>query len=167
MAYKRNVKPQETDASRYGARLALLRGIYHVAFWKGDRRVRLSLRTKDKAEALERLAAWKRPAPSPAATTMIYFVQAQCPHAFIKIGIARDVEYRLRQIQALCPYEVRLLATMRGGVADEAQLHIRFRAQHVRGEWFRPSAELLRLIAENRKWSVPAPCDPLEATAAA
>lgn len=78
---------------------------------------------------------------------LIYFVQAGNGGP-IKIGrTSLVVRYRVRELQIGCPYELLLLATMPGGLAKERALHARFRGDRLRGEWFRPSPELLGLIA--------------------
>lgn len=77
---------------------------------------------------------------------MIYFIQCQDGNAYIKIGRATNIWARLQQIQSSCPYMIKLLATLPGGPMKEAELHERFQAQHVRGEWFTPSPELMDVI---------------------
>jgi hypothetical protein len=46
------------------------------------------------------------------------------------------------------PLPLRLLAIETGRHAREAELHERFAADRMHGEWFRPSASLLSYIAE-------------------
>lgn len=81
-------------------------------------------------------------------TPMVYFVQAG-PAGFIKIGVTVDIGARLNSIQVGCPDEVTLL----GGIYDrrayriERALHDRFDEHRHRGEWFRPSPDLLAFIA--------------------
>lgn len=81
-------------------------------------------------------------------TPMVYFVQARTL-GFIKIGVTVDIDDRINGIQVGCPDHVELI----GGIADrrayhlERALHARFDADRHRGEWFRPSEELLAFIA--------------------
>jgi hypothetical protein len=79
---------------------------------------------------------------------MVYFIQAGVGGC-IKIGVTVDVSDRMNNIQVGCPDEVTLI----GGIYDrraykiEAALHDRFDEHRHRGEWFRPSAELLAFVA--------------------
>lgn len=54
----------------------------------------------------------------------------------MKIGASNHPLRRMRTIQVDNHRTLRLLATCDGGFATEAQLHVRFGAHHVRGEWF-------------------------------
>jgi hypothetical protein len=80
-------------------------------------------------------------------TGLVYFIESQCAERRIKIGMAATPEARLAELQTGCPYELRLLATMPGGLRAEAELHARFADLWLIGEWYRPSAELRALIA--------------------
>lgn len=60
----------------------------------------------------------------------------------VKIGRSVNPRARLRDLQVGSPVELKLLKTIRGGRASEIWLHLRFEAQHVRGEWFRPEGPL-------------------------
>lgn len=64
----------------------------------------------------------------------------------IKIGISRDVEDRLAQLQTSHHERLRLLATANGTEDDERELHRRFHRAHKSGEWFRPVPEILALL---------------------
>jgi hypothetical protein len=79
--------------------------------------------------------------------TDLYFVETQCAEKHIKIGVASNMKERLSTIQTHCPYPVRLLKLVPNGALREKELHARFRADHVTGEWFKRSDELLELIA--------------------
>ncbi len=59
----------------------------------------------------------------------------------IKIGFSATPAERARQLRA------NLLATTDGGYGDEAQMHRRFAADRLDGEWFRPSSDLSAVIA--------------------
>lgn len=77
----------------------------------------------------------------------VYFVQvgARGP---IKIGSARNVYYRFKDLQTANHQELRLLgAVVDWGVEEERALHARFAKHRVRGEWFRPDADLRAHIA--------------------
>src|ERR1700722_18471788 len=66
----------------------------------------------------------------------VYLIQAG-DDGPVKIGHARDPLKRLHSIQIGSVEPLRLLGTLPGSVAREAELHSRFAADHIRGEWFR------------------------------
>lgn len=78
---------------------------------------------------------------------MIYFIQAEGV-GHIKIGFTadEDVLVRLADLQTGSPVPLRVLGTTPGAVVEEKNLHRRFAAHRVHGEWFRPVPELLALI---------------------
>jgi len=85
----------------------------------------------------------------PWAEPLVYFVQQEnAPTAPIKIGVTtRDgLHARLSSLQTGNPNKLKILATMRGDVRDEARLHESFKHARVSGEWFRPTEGLLALI---------------------
>ncbi len=67
---------------------------------------------------------------------------------FVKIGVTVDPRRRLRQLQVMSPYELRLLGALPGD--HERAMHMRFRKRQVRGEWFRASPEIRRAFARKR-----------------
>jgi hypothetical protein len=80
---------------------------------------------------------------------VVYFVQLQNePDSPIKIGTTtrNGLGGRLNNLQCGCPYKLKLLATLRGGVRTEQRLHRTFAADRVHGEWFNPSLALRALI---------------------
>jgi hypothetical protein len=88
---------------------------------------------------------------------LIYFLQS-LDSLDIKIGYTGEsAEVRLAQLQTGNPAGLRLLAEIPGERADEYELHLRFAACRVRGEWFRPTPELLSylLSAVKREESLP------------
>lgn len=78
---------------------------------------------------------------------MIYFFQAEGV-GHIKIGFTdgTDASFRLADLQTGSPVPLRLLGTMPGTADDEKNLHRRFAAHRVHGEWFLPVPDLLALI---------------------
>jgi hypothetical protein len=86
------------------------------------------------------------PLPWPASPG-IYFVRAG---SRLKIGSARNVAARLREIQTSSPIALTLLAVAPGGRAVEASYHARFVHLRVRGEWFRLGPDLCAEIAAIR-----------------
>lgn len=91
---------------------------------------------------------------------MVYFIQSEV-NGFIKIGFSNCVEDRIRDLQITHPKPLNVLASVPGDREDESLLHILFVECCVRGEWFRPTAPLLGLIARvnqtGRLWPSPAP----------
>jgi hypothetical protein len=82
------------------------------------------------------------------ASARVYFVQQDGSECLVKIGTTtRAVEVRLRGLQAghSCPLVVR--ASAPGGRSQESDLHWRFSALRVSGEWFRPGPDLMAYIA--------------------
>lgn len=92
--------------------------------------------------------------PCEVPTQYVYFIQA-VNGGPIKIGIAYSPEERLAQIQNMSPVQLRILGVRRGGAQHEAELHKLFAASRLHGEWFEPSAELTRFIADNAKKVTP------------
>ncbi len=77
---------------------------------------------------------------------MIYFIQAG-EGGPIKIGFAESVTKRFRTLQTGHHEKLVLLTYLDGNVRQERRLHREFRAARIRGEWFRPTPELLAFIA--------------------
>ena len=80
------------------------------------------------------------------AADFVYFIQegAMGP---IKIGYATgDPIARLLHLQMGNPTRLYLRLKLNGSKREEAKLHSLFAANHIRGEWFRPSDELLTLV---------------------
>lgn len=66
----------------------------------------------------------------------IYFAQAGVDGP-VKIGRATDLRSRLFQLQTASPYEILLLAAIRGPAQWEARFQKTCEPEHLRGEWFR------------------------------
>lgn len=81
-----------------------------------------------------------------APATDLYFIETECAERHIKIGIAADAKRRLIKLQMCCPYRLRLLAVFPGKAGLEKELHQRFLADRLHGEWFRRSDNLLAAI---------------------
>jgi len=77
---------------------------------------------------------------------MIYFIQCGT-NGPIKIGQTDNgVEQRMAQLQTGCPYELKLLWVYNGEEYTEASIHVNFKHECVRGEWFHPSKKLIYFI---------------------
>ena len=99
-------------------------------------------RGQEEREHREAMKAAKR------AAARVYFIQQDGPERLVKIGMTtREVSVRLRELQAghSCPLVV--LTSAPGGRTQESDLHFRFAALRVSGEWFRPGADLMAYIA--------------------
>lgn len=79
--------------------------------------------------------------------TRLYFVMVRKPDGPIKIGVAKDPAQRLRHLQTSTPDELVLLGHIEARFALERWFHEQFGETRVRGEWFKPTLELLELIA--------------------
>lgn len=75
----------------------------------------------------------------------IYFLQHGEDGA-IKIGFAKDIEKRIKQIQEISPVPLRLLAKIKGTMMKEAALHNRFKRYRLKNEWFTPASNLIEYI---------------------
>jgi hypothetical protein len=105
--------------------------------------------------------------------SVVYFIQIG-DSGPIKIGVSVDVQKRLQQLQTASPYQLRLLAKLLGGESKEAELHRRFAAFKMQGEWFSPSQELQdfihglspeyrkQVVAQRRIWFPDCACDILD-----
>lgn len=83
---------------------------------------------------------------------VIYFVQDQSVH-HIKIGFTDgDPEGRLKALQTGSPTGLVLLLTIPGDRTKERELHERFAAARVHGEWFKPTPELLAFMLEQARF---------------
>ncbi|WP_445222199.1 GIY-YIG nuclease family protein [Bradyrhizobium sp. Pa8] len=89
-------------------------------------------------------------APKPK-NPVVYFFQTG---EFIKIGKSDAWRERLSGLQTASPYRIDPLLVLRATPGLERQLHIQFKASHIRGEWFRPTADLMQFIEDNRHNSV-------------
>jgi len=79
---------------------------------------------------------------------MIYFV-ATSDNAFVKIGHCKEsIDKRFTALQVGNHEELRIVALCFGTRDAEFELHQRFAASRVRGEWFAMTDALAALIAE-------------------
>lgn len=79
----------------------------------------------------------------PGRAPFVYFINSG---DFVKIGWATDVSERLRTCQTGNPILLELAAAFVGGPSEEALLHLAFRSQHVRAEWFRCEGAISEII---------------------
>lgn len=77
----------------------------------------------------------------------VYFVEAVGTDQ-VKIGFTADPLRRLLTLATGSPHKLRLRRLMEGSTADEAALHRLFRNSRRRGEWFKITPALSRLLSE-------------------
>jgi hypothetical protein len=89
--------------------------------------------------------------PRPKPAMFIYFIESGAGGP-IKIGYARSVEGRRGNLQCGNPVELRLLAYVEVDhhEDEERELHRRFAAHSIRGEWFRRGPEVMAAIEQAR-----------------
>lgn len=79
----------------------------------------------------------------------VYFIRdAKLPK--VKIGYSYSPDHRLKQLQGLLRRELQLLKSIPGSMKDEKALHVRFKEDHLHGEWFRLSDKLAQFIGRKR-----------------
>jgi len=77
---------------------------------------------------------------------MIYFIRDSASGR-VKIGYTENPWKRLSELQVASPSDLDLLAACEGDRVSEADLHQRFSASRVRGEWFLPTQDLMAHVA--------------------
>lgn len=80
----------------------------------------------------------------------VYFIRAGLAGP-IKIGRSHRPHARLDDLQASSAEQLELLLAIDGGAALERELHERFAAHRLRGEWFAPAPALLHYIRDRMK----------------
>jgi hypothetical protein len=75
---------------------------------------------------------------------MIYFIETQ---GRVKIGYSNDPQRRFSDLTVGCPTRCVLLAIIEGSMSDEKDLHERFKANRIRGEWFELTPEISDFMA--------------------
>lgn len=86
------------------------------------------------------LAAMHRMADDFDADTFCYFIGGEVGP--VKIGHARDIERRLRELQPGNPMRLRVLASTLGGLTRERAYHFQFHHHRLHGEWFERCSEI-------------------------
>lgn len=76
---------------------------------------------------------------------VVYFIRSG---DLIKIGTTTCLTARISALATHGPEQPQILLVVPGGYAEERQVHALFRDDRVRGEWFRPSQQLMAFIAD-------------------
>jgi hypothetical protein len=86
----------------------------------------------------------------------VYFIEAG-KGGPIKIGVAANVDVRLRELQVGNASQLRIIVAVPGSHQDENRLHRRFKAERTSGEWFKAkglvrdfAASLVAMTPEER-----------------
>ena len=69
----------------------------------------------------------------------------------VKIGIATKPYKRLHDLQLMCPTELELICSCKGGRTYEREIHERFVTQRLHGEWFGLRDDQVSALAEEMK----------------
>jgi transcriptional regulator of acetoin/glycerol metabolism len=85
--------------------------------------------------------------------TFVYFIQAGGTKGPIKIGVSDDPRTRLKGMQTSHHEKLTLLGIVEGTQEDEETMQDEVCNSRIRGEWFRPTEEVLALVRK----AVPAP----------
>jgi hypothetical protein len=83
----------------------------------------------------------------------IYFIQGQSGGA-VKIGYTTDVFKRLKGLQTGHPDTLIIRCCIPGNPNDETNYHHRFASCKLKGEWFKPTDELMAHINEMNKLDI-------------
>jgi len=75
----------------------------------------------------------------------VYFVQGE-KTGLIKIGMTENMERRFKTIQASSPDDLEILALIKTNQGDGIYLRA-FADYRIRGEWFRPTGELMSFLS--------------------
>ena len=81
---------------------------------------------------------------------MIYFVQSG-KKGPIKIGKSNDPHERIGSLQISSSEPLTLLGVMDGDIKEEKNIHTKFLNYRIKGEWFKPSNNLIEFIKSNTR----------------
>lgn len=84
---------------------------------------------------------------------LVYFIQQDVTWV-VKIGWTaneRSLRERVAGLQTGSAYQLRVVHHFPGSVETEQGMHLRFAADRLMGEWFRPSVQMAELISDHRR----------------
>jgi hypothetical protein len=73
----------------------------------------------------------------------VYFLEVQ---NYIKIGFSTGTHIRIASMQTASPFEIKLIASVKGCERNEQEIHERVKHLRHRGEWFRKTKGLMAYI---------------------
>jgi hypothetical protein len=76
---------------------------------------------------------------------MIYFIETE---GMVKIGYSNDPRRRFHNLSIGCPTRCTLVAVIEGGKVEEKRIHEMFKADRIRGEWFKFTVEINTFMRE-------------------
>lgn len=81
---------------------------------------------------------------------LIYFIHMENNMKVFKIGYTTDLKRRLEALQVAHPYSLHVYATIENvSKKQETELHHLFKKNHVRGEWFAITPDIIDLVCKN------------------
>jgi len=89
-----------------------------------------------------------KPMPAPS-TPGVYAIEGV--GGYVKIGKAKNIESRMRDLQVAHPVPLKLLAVLSADPKDEGAFHRQWADLRCTGEWFKPNLEFFEFIAGVRR----------------
>lgn len=137
--------------------------VYWYSFDINGKRFFGSTRCQDRIEAQNFEDAKRASVTAPnavnaallAGETLVYVIGGPKSHHDVKIGFSNQPASRLARFQKHRVEKLSVLAQTPGGVTDERTLHRLFKADRLKGEWFKRSAEIKLFIELIGRRSLP------------
>lgn len=102
---------------------------------------------RSRADFFARLDAERADGKSKDRKVFVYFLSAE-EAGVVKIGVTDDLDRRIGSITRMSPLPLELLLAIPGDHKVESQMHERFKAQRLHGEWFSTTdGKILEFIA--------------------
>jgi hypothetical protein len=104
--------------------------------------------TRTPREALAKF--WRMPKMTPLNARereWVYFLEADCQPALVKIGKTSDLKWRVLTIQHMSPVTLTLIGAISGPIGTESVMHRKCADVRQHGEWFLLDAALREFIA--------------------
>lgn len=76
----------------------------------------------------------------------LYFIYGKCGKGYIKIGVAKNVNKRMKQLQTNFPGKLKIIYKKENYGQKEAEIHKKFKHLHTYGEWFYFTEEIKEYI---------------------
>lgn len=117
--------------------------------WRIGEAIGRSINRADLAHVCTR---WIEPL-TPPETSGVYCIQGA--GEFVKIGKAKNIAQRIKDIQTNHPVPLQLLAVLSENPGDEGSFHKRYAQLRAHGEWFKLAPELRGALVELRRGGKP------------